>query len=191
MSEILDGRALTQKLRVGDHLEPVVCPAEAQLLLHPGSDFPSRPHRHRAFIDNHLVAIHRSGNGTRRIFDVPQVGASVIRGGGSHRDEDHVVRLHGGRKVRRERQPAGLRRSRNYIVQPGLENRDLPRLQPFDLAGIDIHACHLVSEVRKACPADQAYVAGADDGYGAHRMTFVPSKSNRKRTSERPTPAMA
>src|SRR3546814_4572758 len=63
-----------------------------------------------------------------------------------------------------ERQPSGLHVALDQALQPGLEDRDLARLQPLDLGGVLVDAADVDAELGETCAGDEADIAGADHG---------------------------
>ena len=95
LQEVVDGGALLQELRVADDAERV-----AGLLAHHLAHLLGGPDRHRALVDDDLVAVHRAGHVAGDAEHVLEIGRAVLRLRGADGDEDDVGGLDGGRAAR-------------------------------------------------------------------------------------------
>ncbi len=96
MAQILDRRALGEKLGIGKNLEVAV----GRVRTENGQDGLCRLHRDGAFFHDDLRALCHAGDHARRILDVTQIGRpagshAVGFGRGSHADENDLSRADG------------------------------------------------------------------------------------------------
>jgi hypothetical protein len=96
--------------------------------------------------------------------DVTQVGGSVLVRRRAHGDEHHVGPRDRARNVGGELQAALLLVPLDHGVQPGLVNRDDVLLEPFDLLGVGVRACHVVAGFGETRTDHETDIAGTDDG---------------------------
>ncbi len=80
------------------------------------------------------------------------------------RDEHRVGGRNRGRELGGELQPAAARIGRDQLVQPRLEDGHFAALERGDFAAVLVDAGHLVAEIGKAGPGNEADIAGADHG---------------------------
>ena len=128
--------------------------------------------RHRRFGDHHREAVERGGDLARGVIDEGEVGVAVAAARGRADGDEHGV---GGldRRLQRagEFQPPGLHIGGDQVVEPGLEDRHFAAAERGDFPCVLVDAGHLVTEIGKAGPGDEADIAGADHG-NAH-FSFI------------------
>ena len=157
--EILDRRALAQKLRVRHDGEIGVRAklADDPLDLVAGAD------RNRRFIDDDREAIQRLGDGFRGGVDIGKIRVPVAATRRrAHPDEHRVGAANRRAKLRRERQPALTRVGRDELVQPRLENRYLAPPKTIDLPRVRVDADHVMAKIRETRPRNQPNITRAD-----------------------------
>src|SRR5215472_6625574 len=160
--EILDCRALAQKLRVRHDGE--VCigakfPDDGVNLV-VGSD------RNRRLDHDDGKAVHFGGNFARSVMDVGEVGKTVAAPGRRADGKKYCIRRTNSRcGFGRKRKPAGFDIACNKRVQARLEDRDLPVLELPDLRRIPIDTVYDVPEIRKTGTGHEPDVTGTDHCY--------------------------
>ena len=161
MLEVADGGALAQEFRIGHHRAVGVGPrfADDALDLVAGAD------RHGGLGDDHGEAVERGGDFARGFMNEGQVCVAVAAARGrADGDEHRVGGFDRAGEIVAEFQPPGARIGGNQIVEPRLVDRHLAARQRRHLAGVLVDASHLMAEIGKAGPGDEADIAGADHG---------------------------
>ena len=159
MLEIADRGALAQEFRIGDDDEIGVGPrlADDPLDLVAGAD------RHRRFGDDHREPVHRARDLARGGIDIGEVRMAVAAPRGrADRDEHRVRVLDRRRDVLAEEQALLADVVRDDVLEPRLEDRNLPALQRLDLARVLVDAGHDMAEIGKARPGNQADIAATN-----------------------------
>jgi hypothetical protein len=93
--EVVNGRPLLEKLRVGDHVE---LDGDPPFVLLFSDRFPNPvggPHRHRRFIHDDLEALHLLPDHPGNLQNMLQISGPILAGRGPHRDEVYERRLDG------------------------------------------------------------------------------------------------
>ena len=183
MLEILDGGAFAQEFRVRHHGEFRfrVRFADDALDLVAGAD------RHGRLGDHHREAVERARDFARGIVDEAQVGVAVTAARRrAHRDEHRIGGFHRAGEIVGEFEPARARIGGNQVGQPRLVDRHLTARQRGNLGRILVDAGHVVAEIGKAGPGNEADIAGADHGnahqiysFNSSRASLMPSSSGR------------
>ncbi len=150
--EVLNGRALLQKLGIRDDLERY---AGLLVRIRPGLHGVARADRDGA-LDHDERGLLR---GRRDSLGHGQHGAHVGRAVGTRRrsdgDEVGVGFVEAGGDLRRETKPPGALVAPNEIGQPRLVDRDDAVLELADPLGIDVDAEHVVPELREPRTRDE------------------------------------
>ena len=146
MQKILDRSSLAQKLRVRYHIE--------QPLLHAvpldRSPYPLiRVHRHRALLDDYLVAVDRSGNLARYRFHIREIRIAGLALWRSHCDKDRLRVPRRLRQVGRKPYlavPVPVQKFRQMIFM----DQRVAALQRGHLAFVVVDANHVMTDLGKA-----------------------------------------
>ena len=166
MLEIPDGGAFAQKFRVRHHreLRLGLRLADDALDLVAGAD------RYGRLGDHHSEAIERRGDLACRVIDKTEVGKAVAAARRrADRDEHRVGGFHRAGEIAGEFQPAGAGIGGDQVVQARLVDRHLTARQRGNFGGVLVDAGHVVAEIGKAGPGNEADIAGADHG-NAHQI---------------------
>ena len=177
--------ALLEELRVGDDAEFGLQATRRQFLGDRRAHLVCRTDRHRRLVHHHLVAVHVAADRAGRGDDVLQVGRAVLVGRGAHRDELQQPVRHRLCHVGGEAQPAGGAVARHHVEQAGLVDRHAAGLDDADLLGVEVQAQHVVAHLGETGAADQADVAGADDG-DLHDALAGPPQESGKSANRKP-----
>ena len=166
MLEVLNGRTLAQKFRIGDDLNLGVLAQLAQNTL----DLVAGADRNGRFGDDDRLRGQERRKLAHCFVHVAQIGMAVATARRrADRDEDRLGILH-PRHVGRELKPSLLHVGLDQRIKTGLEDRDLATVERLDLLGILVDADHLVTEVGKASPGYQSDISGADHSH-AHSVS--------------------
>ena len=160
-----DGGAFLEEFRVGDHVEAQVAPAASPEHLHDlRRDLVGGADRHRRLGHHDLRPFHVLGDGGGDPEHVGEIRRAVLVGGRADGDELHrgVRDPLGG--VGGEVQPAFGVVLPDELLEPGLVDRDLSRLQPLDLGGVDVDAEHVVAHLGEHRALHEADVTGSENG---------------------------
>ena len=177
--EVLDCRALAQKLRVGDDGEVGIGarPANDAVDIVIGSD------RDRRFDGDPGELPNFRCDLARGIVDVRQVGKAIAAPRrGADGEEYGVGGSNGGSGTGREGQSAGFDIARDQGFKPRLEDRNAAVTKLRNLACVSVDASHHMPEIGKAGAGDQPHVTGADHCY-AHRSAVRGPQAWRLRRS--------
>ena len=170
----MDGRALAEELGVGDDGD--VGAAEGPLDDAGGSD------RHGGLVDHHRLAREERPDLARGLLDVGEVGRAVRALGRGHAEVGELAVGDGVRGAEHELEPTVLQPFPHEVVEPGLEDRDLPPLEALHLAGVHVGADHVVADVREAGAGGESHVSGTDDSDLAHDSSASRTQARSSRT---------
>ena len=160
MHQVLHGKSLAQELGIADHVE---FHARFAVAFDGLGHLVARLDRHRAFIDDDLVAGHRGGDVPRDPLQEAHVHRPVRLGRRGHGDEDHIGLLDALGRARGKREASRGHVLLHQLFETRLVDRDAALLQQLDLRRVIIHTDHLVADLGKASAGDQPDVAGPDD----------------------------
>ena len=163
LHEVIDGRALFQKLRVADHAVRRGDTAFLQLVGHGSAHHVGRAHRHRALVDDHLVIGHVFTDVARGSGHVLHVGRAVLTRRGAHRNELDSAEVRGTRHVGGEVQATRGHIALHHLLQARLIYRDAAVFQNLDLGGIHIQAQHVVAHLGQASARHQTHITCTDN----------------------------
>src|SRR5690606_3216357 len=160
LEEVLDGRALLEELRIADDAEGMFR-AGGNRLAH---EF-GRAGRHRALVDDDLVAVHGVGDLFGSCQNGLQVGRPVFARRRADGNEDHIG-APGGRAQRgRELQPAVLPVAADDFLQTGFEDWNLPAVEQLDLVRELVDADHVVTGFGQTGASDEPDIPCSNNGY--------------------------
>ena len=170
MLEILDGGAFAQEFRVGHDREVGVRSRFANDAL----DLVAGADRHGRLGDDDREAVERGGDLARGIEHVGEIGMAVAAPRRrADRDEHRVGGLNRAGQIAGEFEAAGAGIGGDQIVEARLIDRNFAPIERGDLARVLVDAGHLVAEIGKAGPGNEADIAGADHG-NAHFLIYPP-----------------
>jgi hypothetical protein len=163
--EVLDRRALLQKLRVRDHLE-----RDLGRRVDAGLQGVARAHGHRALDHDDAGLLREGGHLLARGEHRADVGRAGRVGGGAHGEEVGVGRVVRRRDLRVEVQAPCALVALDQIAQARFVDRDDAVAQLPHPLRIDVDAEHVVSQLGEPGAGDEAYVAHAegDETHGAY-----------------------
>ncbi len=164
LEEVGDRRALLEEFGVGDDVEGDRLAALGEYLRDALLHLPGGADGYGGFVHDHPVARHVTGDLLGDREHVLQVGRAVLVGRGADGDELHLGVAHRLGGVCGETQAALGEVARDDRLQAGLPDRDGAGAQLVDLGLVDVHAQHVVADFREARAADQADVAGTENG---------------------------
>ena len=142
---VVDGETLAQELRVPRHLHRQPGRGQVSGVC---AQVGGGAHRHGGLADDHRVAAQLRHQGVDHRVDVAQVcGVLPLLLRRAHAQEVHVGELGRLRVVGGEPQPPGGDVALQHLPQSGFVERDIPAAQFGDLAGIDVDADHVVTEL--------------------------------------------
>ena len=169
LHEVVDRRALLQKLRIGAHVK-----GEPGVLVDRRRYLGRRAHGHRGLGDDHELAFHVLADLLRDGEHMPKISGAVLVGRRTHGDEDDVRGSNGRSDVRGEGQPALFLIALDVVVQTRLvDGKDIIP-QSVDLLLIHIRADDCIACLGKAAPHNEPDIAGSD-----HRDIHVTGRSTR------------
>ena len=151
--------ALLEELRIADDAERMRRLARDDLA-HPGRC----PDRHRALVDDHLVAVHRFGDLSRDAEHMRQVGRPVFvlwRTNGNEHDGRGLDRFW---QVGRELEPLLGAVALDHFLETRLVDGHHAAAQPADLGGILVDAHHVVAGLRQTRSEHQPDIPRTNDG---------------------------
>src|SRR5690606_20030966 len=128
---------------------------------------------HRGLVDHDAILGHVLADGASDLEHVLEVRGAVLVGRRAYGDELKETMGHAGCRVGRERESPGVYRSSNHRLEARLVDRQLALLQLFHFRGIDVHAKHRVTGVRKASPGDKSDVARSEYCYSHPRSPLI------------------
>ena len=130
-----------------------------------------------------LGSAMRLGDGGGHREHVLQIRRAVLVGRRAHGDElDAAVRHPLGGVGGEAEPPVGVV-PLHHLLEAGLEDRDLPRLQPLDLVRVHVDAEHVVADLGQHRALHEPDVAGSEN-----RDPHLPSATPRRRERGRLTP---
>ena len=161
MLEVLEGGALAQEFRIGDdlHLRVGALLAQDALDLVAGAD------RNRRFGDHDRRARQQRRDLAHRVEHEAEIGVTVAATRGRADGDHHRISLGNAGRFHREMQPALAHIGFDKLSEAGLEDRNLAAVKRRDLCRVLVDAGHVMTEIGKACPGDEADIAGADHGH--------------------------
>ncbi len=157
--EVVHGRALGEKLRVGD-VGDLAQSASVQGAPH----LLARAGRDSALHDERCLYA-----GGQLVDDGPhgrEVGVAGVCRGRADGDERELGSVQSLADV--EREAKALAHPFDHVLQSRLVDRDAAAAQRVDLVGQDVADNDVVTELRQAGPGDEAHVACSEDGDAAH-----------------------
>src|SRR5262249_32845191 len=168
--EVLNGRALAQKLRIRHYGEVRIGAqlADDGINLIVGSD------RNRRLDHDDGKAVHFGRDLARGVMDVGEVGKTVAAPGRRPDGEKYRIRrANGSGGFGRKGKPAGFDVARNERVQTRLEDRDLSVLELPDLRCIPVDTGYDVPKIRKTGPGHEPDVASTNHRYSHEMLSAV------------------
>jgi hypothetical protein len=162
VKKISDGRAFTQKFRIGSDAEmyaatAAVNPENAlQLLASLRGD--------GALLDDELVGFRLGGNHLRDVIYRAEIRVASRKRRSSYANEDRVA-FGGGARVGGKGQAAFLAVSFHHAVEAGLEDRQFAGFERVDFRLVVISAKNVMTEFCQTCAGDKTDVTCAYYGY--------------------------
>ena len=156
VEEVVDRGALAEELRVGHD-------RHVGALQHP-LDHPRRTDRHGRLVDHHRPRSQDRRDLTRCRLDVGEVGAAVLVLRRGHAQEHDVGVRRRARGADHEPQAPGGDGVGDELVEPVLDDRDLPRFEPCHLVLVDVGADDVEPEMGEARAGREPDIPGADHG---------------------------
>jgi hypothetical protein len=162
--EVVDGGAFLEEFRVRHDVERKAAAARPQDGVNFRPDLVRGADGNGALVHDDALTVHVLRDIARGGQHVLQVGRAVLVGRCANGDHlDFAVQRRFAR-VGGEGQPACLHVAPHDIRQAGLMDGNAAASQQRDLGFVQVQAQDVVAHVRQAGPADQADVAGSDDG---------------------------
>ena len=161
--EILHGRSLLEKLRVGDHREVHAPAAPSQFFGHGLAYVPHGAYRGSGLVGHQPGRVHVAGDGAGDLQDMAHIGASVPVRRRGHREEQHIAMAHRRLQVVAKLQPAGGDIGAHQRFQARFVNGQTAVAQQAHLVTVLVQAQDAVPRVRKAGAAHQPHVPGAEN----------------------------
>src|SRR5687767_1350985 len=119
--------------------------------------------RHRALVDNHLVAVHRPGNLAGNAEHMLEIGGPVLVLRRADGDEDDLRLADRARQCGRKCQASFLAIAANQFLEPRLINGNLSTLQHPDLRVVVVDAYDIIATLSEAGARDEAHIPCSDN----------------------------
>ncbi len=136
MKEIFNGGALSQKLRIGGHMEFNIALAtvdgEGSFQLFAG------PRRNRAFFDHQLGRIGMDGNGPGHMIDRAEISVAIGQRGRPNADKNGVALRCGIGGIGTKTEPLRFSSRRNQLFEARLINRQAALFQNLNFRGASL-----------------------------------------------------
>jgi len=155
--EIVDGRALAQKFRIGGHGEIGAGRRAFDDRFH----FVRCPDWHGRFRHDDSVPGHGGGDFLRGGVDIGKVRMTVASPGRcADGDEDGIRILYRSVKIGREGKPSRKSVAINENIETRFVDGNLAPVEGLDLRSVLVDAGDCMAEIGKARPRHQSYIAG-------------------------------
>src|SRR5262245_61172621 len=146
--EILNRRALTQELRIGNDIksDSVLLPLFDKFL-----DSLTRSHWHCAFRDDYFVIIDVVRQGTSNRLNLAHIWLSVGSLGSAHSDKDHQGLPDGSPQVCGKAEPTIFDILPDNLVKADLVDRNPAFVELANLLFVAVNTGYIETEIRKPC----------------------------------------
>ena len=161
--EVLNGRAFLEEFGVGDDLEIQLQPPHVQILLNDGGHAVGRAHGHGGLVHNDEVILHELSDLVGHLFDIVQIGGTILIRRSADADESYFRALEAFREIRGKEKTAIGVAALYHGGQTGLVNVHVSCVQPVNNVLLHINAGYRVAHFRKTGSADKPDVAGTDN----------------------------